>query len=370
MLLDTPGGAVMPMMDMTKTALNAPLPVIVYVYPAGAWAMSAGTFITMSAHIAAMHPNTSIGAAHPISLLGGNPDQQQKKGGSPGIEEQKVENAFSEQARVIAEARGRNTDWAVKAVRESKTASAREAVRLHVVDLLATDVPDLLRQVDGRKVTLADHRVVTLHTANAPTIEVEASVTERFLHVLADPNMLLILLALAGLGLMFELQNPGAILPGVVGGIALVLALYSMSVLSVNYAGVALIVFGMLLFLAEIKVASHGILTVGGVVAFILGALMLTNMALTPTLQVSWTVLITVTVVVVLFFLFVIGAGLRAHLRKVQTGVEGMIRERGRVVERLAPLGAVMVEGERWRAKALEERSRPARKWKSSPKTA
>jgi len=352
-LLDTPGGAVAPMTEMTKTILNAPLPVIVYVYPAGGYAMSAGTFITMSAHVAAMQPNTSIGAAHPISLLGGEPAPA-KKGEAPGAVEQKLENAFAEQARVIAEARGRNTEWAANAVRQSKTATAREAVTLHVVDLLADDLPDLLRKLDGRQVILASKHTVTLHTAGARTVELDATVTERFLHVLADPNMLLILLALAGMGIMFELQNPGAILPGVVGGISLLLALYSMSVLSVNYAGVALIIFGLLLFLAEIKVTSHGVLTVGGIISFVMGALMLTNVALTPTLQVSGLVLATVTVLVAGFFLFVIGAGVRAHLRKVQTGAEGMVRTKGRALDRLAPSGEVMVEGERWRAKAVD----------------
>ena len=330
-ILDTPGGAVMPMTEMTKTILNAPLPVIVYVYPGGAYAMSAGTFITMSAHVAAMQPGTSIGAAHPISLLGGEPEQGKEKG-QPSAVERKLDNAFAEQASVIAEARGRNTEWAAQAVRESKTASAREAVKLHVVDLLADDVPDLLHKVEGRQVELSNKRSVTLHTAEARTVEIEPTVTERFLHVLADPNMLLILLALAGLGIAFELQNPGAILPGVVGGICLLLSLYSMSVLSVNYAGVAFIVFGLLLFLAEIKVPSHGILTVGGIIAFALGALMLTNVALTPTLHVSWVVLITTTALVATFFLFIVGAGVRAHLRKVQTGAEGMIGERGHAV--------------------------------------
>ena len=294
--------------------------------------MSAGTFITMSAHVAAMHPDTSIGAAHPISLLGGAPEPEKEKGKEtePSAVERKLENAFAEQASVIAQARGRNTEWAAMAVRQSKTASAREAVKLHVVDLLADDVPDLLNKLEGRKVELSNKRSVVLHTAGVQTTEVEATVTERFLHVLADPNMLLILLALAGLGIAFELQNPGAILPGVVGGICLLLSLYSMSVLSVNFAGVALIVLGMLFFLAEIKVPSHGILTIGGVIAFALGALMLTNVALTPTLHVSWVVLTTVTVLVAGFFLFVVGAGVRAHLRKVQTGAEGMIGERGR----------------------------------------
>ena len=201
--------------------------------------------------------------------------------------------------------------------------------------------------------TLPGGRTVVLHTVSAEVVEIEPTLSESFLHVLADPNILLILLALASLGIMFELQNPGSILPGVVGGIALLLALYSMAALPINYAGVALIIFGLLLFLAEVKVASHGILTVGGIIAFVMGALMLTNVALAPTLRVSGQVLIVVTALVAAFFLFVIGASVRAHLRQVQTGVEGMIRERGRALERLAPAGEVMVAGERWRAKAV-----------------
>ena len=266
----------------------------------------------------------------------------------------KIENAFSQQAKVIADQRGRNVAWAEKAVRESITASAKDAVKLHVVDLLADDVNDLLAKVEGRKVTLPGHRTVVLHTAGAPVQEVEATLSESFLHVLADPNMLLILLALAGLGIMFELQNPGAILPGVVGGIALLLSLYCMAVIPINFAGVGLIIFGMLLFLAEIKVPSHGILTVGGVTSFVIGALMLTDVALTPMLRVSWQVIMVVTVLVLLFFLFVVGASVRAHLRQVQTGREGMIRGHGHALEDLKPLGEVMVEGERWRARAVE----------------
>ena len=363
-LLDTPGGLVEPMTEMTKALLNAPLPTIVYVSPAGAYAMSAGTFITMSANIAAMQPATSIGAAHPVDIFGSSPggnapEEEGKKPATPSsdVMSQKIENAFSQQAKTIAERRGRNAAWAEKAVRNSIAATATEAVRLHVVDLMAEDVDDLLAEIDGRQVTLAGGRTVTLHTATARVEEIPANANESFLHVLASPNLLLVLLALAGLGLMFELQNPGAILPGVVGGIALLLALYSMAALPVNYAGVGLIVFGMLLLLAEVKVASHGILSVGGVISFVMGALMLTDVALAPAMRVSWQVLMVVTVLVAGFFLIVVGAAIRAHLRKVQTGVEAMRQAHGRALESLRPAGEVLVEGERWRARALEGES-------------
>jgi len=362
-LLNTPGGLGEAMKGMTEDLLNSPLPTIVYVYPAGAFAMSAGTFITLSANIAAMHPATTIGAAHPVELLSlPQPEQPEGKpagrmAGKPaqpssGVEMQKTVNAFAEQIRVIAEARGHNPDWAEKAVRESATLSAKEALRLHVIDLLADDPRDLLAKLDGREVTLPGKRTVKLQTASAAITEISPSVKESFLHVLANPNLLLVLLVLAGLGIMFELQNPGAILPGVIGGLCLLLALYSMAVLPVNYAGVGLIVFSMLLFLAEVKVVSHGILTVGGVISFVVGALMLTGSS-AHWLRVSWQVIVVLAALVVLFFLFVVGAGVRAHLRRVQTGEEGMLRRRGRALSPLEPGGEVFVEGERWRARAL-----------------
>jgi membrane-bound serine protease (ClpP class) len=356
-LINTPGGLAAPMKDMTEALLNAPIPTIAYVAPAGAYAMSAGTFITMAASIAAMQPNTSIGAAHPVDLFGTmpspQPEEEQGKP-APDVMTRKVENAFAEQAKVIAQARGRNTAWAEKAVRESITASAREAVKLHVVDLLADDVGDLMTKLDGRRVTLPEKRTVVLHTAGAPVVEIAPSTKEKFLHVLADPNLLLVLLALAALGIMFELQNPGAILPGVVGGLALLLALYSMAALPVSYAGVGLILFGILLFIADIKVASHGILTVGGLISFVVGALMLTNTPVAPALQVSWQVVLVVAVLVAGFFLFVVGASVRAHLRPVQTGQEGMSRQHGRALEALRPQGEVLVGGEIWKARAVD----------------
>lgn len=370
-LLNTPGGLGQPMKDMTETLLNAPLPTIVYVYPAGAYAISAGTFVTLSAHIAAMHPATTIGAAHPVQLFSmpkvpEAPEGEEGEGEGEGEEPapaaapsadvmmEKIVNTFAQQARVIAQARGRNEEWAESAVRESVTATATEAFELGVIDLLADDIEALLAAVDGQEVSLPGGRTVTLRTAGEPVIEVTATAKEQFLHVLADPNILLVLLVLAGLGIMFELQNPGAILPGVIGGLSLLLALYSMAVLPVNYAGVGLIIFAMLLFLAEVKVVSHGVLTVGGVTAFVIGALMLMDTSLSPALRVSWQVIVVMAVLIAGFFLFVIGAAIRAHMRKVTTGGQGLLGAGGRVVTKLDPKGQTIVEGELWRARAVE----------------
>jgi len=273
---------------------------------------------------------------------------------SKDVMSEKIVNTFAEKARVIAEARGRNGDWAEKAVRESDAIAAKDALELGVVDLLADDVDDLLAAISGREVSLPGGRLVTLETAGASLIEIPASPKERFLHVLADPNILLVLLVLAGLGIMFELQNPGAILPGVIGGLCLLLALYSMAVLPVSYAGVALIIFAMLLFIGEVKVVSHGVLTVGGMASFVIGALMLVDTPYSSALRVSWQVIVVMAVLVAAFFLFVVGAALRAHMRKVETGEQGLSKARGRALTNLKPTGSVFVQGERWRARAAE----------------
>ncbi len=372
-LLNTPGGLGEPMKDMYEALLNASLPTIVYVYPAGAYAISAGTFVTLSAHIAAMHPATTIGAAHPVRLfsppeLPEEPEERADEGEGEGgaeaerarqkpasdVMDEKIVNTFALQARVIAEARGRNADWAEEAVLHNAVLSAREAVDQGVIDVLADDIPRLLAAVDGWEVSLPGDRMAVLTTREAPVEEIKATAKENFLHVLADPNILLVLLVLAGLGIMFELQNPGAILPGVIGGLCLLLSLYSMAVLPVNYAGVGLIAFGMLLLLAEVKVVSHGVLTVGGVVSFVTGALMLMDTPLESAVRVSWQVILVMAVLVVLFFLFVVGAAVRAHMRKVETGEQGMIKQKGRALTALNPRGSVMVEGERWWARAAE----------------
>ena len=357
--LSTPGGLGEPMLRMTKALLNSPLPTVIYVYPAGGFAISAGTYITLSANIAAMHPATTIGGAHPANLFSmpeSGQEGEDKGGGrakpSSDAAMDKITNTFAEQAKVIAKVRGRNVEWANQAVRESKVVSAEEALKLGVVEIIADSPGDLLSQLDGRKVTVAGGAQVVLHTKGAMMREIPPSARERFLHNLANPDLLLILLVLAGMGIMFELKSPGAILPGVVGGICLLLALYSMSALPVTTAGVGLIIFAMLLLLAELKVPSHGILTVGGVISFVLGAVLLMDTSVAPAIRTSWQVIIVMAVLLVLFFGFVVGAGIRAHRRKVGTGGEGLQQARGRALGLLAPAGEVLVEGERWRARA------------------
>jgi membrane-bound serine protease (ClpP class) len=346
--LDTPGGMGQPMIDMTEALLNSTIPTVVFVYPAGAWAMSAGTFITLATNVAAMNPDTNIGAAHPVGLFGGAPAPPHDP------ETQKILNAFAGRIGVIAKERGRDVAWAQQAVRSSATLSASDAVKMHVVNFLASDMPDLLAKLDGRVVTVAGNRKVVLHTVGAPLLLVPPSLKDQFLHLLSDPNMLLVLMVLAGMGLLFEFLHPGAIFPGIVGVICLLLTLYSMAVIPVRPAGVGLIVFALLLFAADVKLASHGVLTVGGIASFILGALMLTGGVASRGLQPAWVVILTLVGMLVLFFGFLVRAVYRARKRKVQTGEEAMLGEKGRALTALNPNGEISLEGELWKARSLE----------------
>ena len=339
--LDTPGGLERSMRVICQRLLNAPLPVIVYVAPTGARAASAGVFITMAAHVAAMAPATNIGAAHPVALGGGNADKTSMK---------KVENDAAAFARSIAAERGRNVEWAEKAVRESVSITDRDAVRLKVVDLVAESMPDLLAKVDGRTVRTTKGPV-TLATRGAPVTAIEIGMRDRFLNLITDPNVAYVLMMLGMLGLFFELSNPGVILPGVIGGISLILAFFAFQSLPINYAGLLLILFGIVLLVAEIKVVSHGVLAIGGIVAMALGSLMLYDVAEVP-FRISWPVILTTVGATALLFLFVLTAGVRALHRRPQLGAPGMIGQIGIAREPLAPIGHVAVRGELWRAVA------------------
>ena len=268
------------MRSIVQTILNAEIPVIVYVAPTGARAASAGVFITMAGHVAAMAPATNIGAAHPVAV-GGNVDKETLK---------KIENDAAAFARSIAADRGRNADWAEKAVRSSVSATEREAVRLKVVDLVAESVPDLLAKVHGRTVKTV-RGPVTLSTKDAVVRPIEVRFRDRFLALITDPNVAYILMMVGMLGLFFELSNPGVILPGVIGGISLILAFFAFQSLPINWAGLLLILFGVVLLLAEIKVVSHGVLTIGGVIAMVLGSLMLYEAPETG-FRISWWVIL------------------------------------------------------------------------------
>ncbi|MBI4308174.1 MAG: nodulation protein NfeD [Chloroflexi bacterium] len=349
--IDTPGGLDTSMREIVQGIVNARVPVITWVAPAGARAASAGMFIVMAGHIAAMAPNTAIGAAHPVSL--GNSTQ----GGQDKVMESKVEADAAAYARSIAELRGRNKEWAENAVRlpdpSKGSATADEALKLNVIDLTAKSRDELLEKVDGRKVHLFSGDV-TLRTRLAPQEVVEMSPIEGFLFAISNPNVAFILLSLAMIGLFFELANPGAILPGVVGGVLLLLALYSLGSLDVNWTGLLLIAFAFLLFLAEIFVTSHGVLAVGGIVSLALGAMLLFSKS--PLFALDLRLLGGMSLALLAYFVFVVVMVRRAHQQRVTVGgVDALIGRTAVARTDLAPQGYVFIEGERWLAQSEGE---------------
>ena len=340
--LDTPGGLDLAMRDIAKGILNAPIPVIVYVSPAGARAASAGVVITMAAHIAAMAPGTNIGAAHPVSIgIGGGSDKTMME---------KVESDAAAYVRGIANKRGRNEEWAERAVRKSESITAEEALRLKVIDIVATDIPSLLGQINGREVVTSSGKVV-LKVEGAIVREKKMGARQRVLSALSDPNIAYILLLVGLAGLYFEFAHPGVILPGVVGGISLILAFFALQTLPVNYAGILLILFGILLFIAEIKVISHGLLTVGGIISLVMGSLLLFDSP-EPALRVSLKVMLPAVTLISLFFAGVVALVIKAHMRKRQMGKEGMIGIEGRAVTDVFAEGKVLIRGEYWNARS------------------
>jgi membrane-bound serine protease (ClpP class) len=345
--MDTPGGLMASTHVIVKDILAAEVPVVVYVAPSGARAGSAGVFITLSANIAAMAPGTRIGAAHPVSL-GMTPTQKDSTGSS--VMDEKVLNDAVAFIRSIAERRGRNADWAELAVRESKSITEKEALELKVIDLVTPSIDSLLIALNGRKVSL-NLGEKTLDTKDATIVDYSMSFRYRFLDLISDPNIAYILLLLGIYGLFFELYNPGAILPGIVGGICIILAFFAFQTLPINYAGVLLILLSIVLFLLEIKVTSYGMLTIGGVLSLILGSIMLVESPV-PAFRVSLGVIFPAALVTALFFVFAVGMGIRAQARKPTTGSEGIVGEIGVVEKALKPRGQIMVHGELWAAEA------------------
>ncbi len=342
--MDTPGGLMKSMRIICKDILAARVPVVVYVSPSGSRAGSAGVFITLAAHIAAMAPGTNIGAAHPVGLGGqGSSDSSQ-------VMEKKVTNDAVAFVRTLAETRGRNADWAEKSVRESASITETEALELNVIDYIAESPDSLLALIDGDTIHLEDKDVV-LATKDAEINIVPMNWRLKMLSFLADPNIAYILLLLGIYGIFFELYNPGAVFPGVVGGVCLILAFFSLQLLPVNLAGILLIVLALVFFLLEIKIASYGLLSIGGVISFLLGSLMLFDVSISG-VKVSLSVIIPATLFTALFFLFAVGMGIRAQRRKVTTGMEGLIGEIGEVVTPLTPSGTVLLHGELWKAVA------------------
>ncbi len=346
-VLNTPGGALGAMQEITGRILNARVPVVVYVYPQGAWAGSAGTFITMAGNIAAMAPGTTIGAAHPVSSGGENIQTDERE---------KITNFSVSIIQNIARARGRNADWAADAVRNSKSATAQEALDLKAIDLLATDLNDLLNKIDGKTVKTAAGEI-TLHTQRVGINNIDLNLPELFLHTLVDPNLALILLQLGLLAIAVELYNPGATFPAVFGGICLVLAFVALGNLPVNWGGVILIFASVIVFIVDVKVNSF-VLTGGGFVMFILGALLLFT-PLTPTaptmpeISVSPILIFALAGIMAAFFVFLLGAAVRGRNYPVLSGNEALIGAQGIATSDLNPDGMVRVRGEEWTASAV-----------------
>ncbi len=341
--LDTPGGLDTSMRLIIRDIAASSFPVVVYIWPSGGRAASAGVFITLAAHVAAMTPGTNIGAAHPVAMGGGEMDKTMKD---------KVENDAVAYVKSITQQRGRNAKWAEDAVRKSVSVTEQEALDLKIIDLVAKDLPDLLGKLDGRDVPMGARHVV-LRTKDAPLREFPMGWRMEMLKALSDPNIAYILMTIGTIGILAELYNPGAVLPGVVGAISLILAFYSFQSLPVNYAGVLLMLLGIVLFILEVTVTSYGVLALGGVTAMILGSLMLFK-AEAPFLKVSWTVILPVVSLATAFTLLVVGMGVRAMRRRPTTGQEGMVGLVGVARSDFSPHGQLLVRGELWDAVSSE----------------
>jgi membrane-bound serine protease (ClpP class) len=340
--LNTPGGLLDSTQTIVQSFLGSTVPVVVYVAPTGATATSAGCFITIAASVAAMAPATTIGAAHPVSI-GGFPSGGEQK--TDDTMKQKLENFSVSYIETIAAKRQRNVEWAKSAVKESASISAEKALQLKVVDLIAADLPELLKQLNGRVV---DGK--TLKTTNAEVSEIKMSASEHVFQKLWRPEVMFVLMLIAIYGIIGELTTPGAILPGVVGAIALVLALYLAAILPVNVTGLVLIALALMLFIFDIYAPTHGVLTVGGIISFLIGSLMLFNRA-DPLFRLSLSYIIPATLITAAFFVFVIGKGLGAQRLPVRAGAETLL---GKSVTAVTPIdsrgGWIFVEGEHWNA--------------------
>jgi len=344
--LDTPGGLVDSMREIVKKMMSADIPVVVYVAPEGARAASAGVFITMAANIAVMAPATHIGAAHPVTM----------EGKMDKTMEAKVVNDLAAMARGIAEKRGKNAKWAEEAVRKSVSITETEALKERVIDLIAPDIPSLLKAIDGKTVELVLGKK-TLRTKGAQVQEIEMGFRFRLLEIISNPNIAYILMILGFYGLYFELSNPGAIFPGVAGAICLILAFYALHTLPINYAGLMLIILGIGLFIAEAFITSHGVLGIGGTIAMLFGSIMLIDSS-SPALQISWAVIIPAVAMSALLFIITVSVAIKVYREKADTGKEGLIGMQAEAKTDIHADGQVFLRGEYWSAWSDEPISR------------
>ncbi|MEO0292827.1 MAG: nodulation protein NfeD [candidate division WOR-3 bacterium] len=351
LLLDTPGGLDEAMREIVKDELNSKIPIVVYVHPSGARDASAGVFITLAAHIAAMTPGTNIGAAHPVAISPGREDREGK------TEETMIKKAREDAAayiRSIAEKRNRNARWAEKAVRESASVTAEEALRLKIIDLVVPTVDELLEKIHGKEVSLP-MGTKKLNTKNAEKKNVPMSPREEFLKIISNPNVAYILFIVGLYGLIFEIRSPGGIFPGLLGALCLILAFYSFQTLPINYAGVALIILGIAMFVMEVLTPTYGPLTIGGIVSMSLGSMMLIKSE-ANFLQISKPIIFAVVGTTALFLLFALGAVAKVMRKKPTTGKEGLIGGIGKALSDITQEeGKVFIRGEYWNAVAEEK---------------
>ena len=369
-LMDTPGGLLNSTKDIVKVLLNSEVPVIVYVYPRGATATSAGVFITLSAHVAAMSPGTSIGAAHPVMLGGGQrgpgKPEEKKDDKSSDVMNEKIENFASSFIESIAEERGRNAKWAVESVRKSASVTADEALRKKVIDIISPDIPTLLSEIDGKEIKLSG-KSVRLETAGAETQRLEMSLRQKVVNILSTPDIAFLLLSLGSLGIFLEFYNPGMIFPGVAGLIALLVGFVSLQILPFNYAGLILLFVAMALLISEVYVTSYGLLSLAALGCLVFGGLLLFD---TPDsdLRVSKGTLAAVAITIGLLSVFIVYLGVKSFKVPVQGGFEGMVGQKGEIVSWSKKSGKVYIGGEYWEATGEREFS-PGEKIKVTEST-
>lgn len=344
-VLDTPGGLMESMRQIVKKMLSAEIPVVVYVAPSGARAASAGVFITMAAHVAAMASSTNIGAAHPVTLGGKEQDKAMME---------KIVNDTVAYAKSIARKRGRNDEWAAKAVEKSVSITEEEALKLKVIDLISPSLDNLILQLNGRKIAMDEKKVLVLNTKDAKINQISMTWKDKLLDAISHPQIAYLLFLLGMMGIYFEISNPGAILPGVIGGISIILAFFALQVLPVNYAGLALMILGVILFIAEIKVTSYGLLSVAGIFSLLMGSIMLIDNP-TEYLRLSWQVIIPAVAVSAGFFIFAVTMAIRSRLKKPTTGIEGLAGRIGIAESDFRPDGRVAVYGEIWSAESEDK---------------
>lgn len=342
-LLDTPGGLDTSMRDIIKNIMDSSVPVIVYVYPSGSRAASAGAIILLSSHIAAMAPGTNVGAAHPVTI------------GKEKVEKEVIQKAVQDAeayARSIAMKKGRNVEWAAKAVKESSSITAKDALEKRVIDVMADNIDELLVKIDGKTVDVRGTQV-TLRTKSAIRVDIEMPIKYKFLSYLSDPNVAYILMMMGIYGILFEIYSPGAIFPGVIGGISMILALYAFQTIPISFAGLALIFLGVIFFVLELKIVSHGLLGIAGVISIVIGSIMLIDLPYSV-LSISWKTILVVTIVSAAFIFGVLSYAVKAQLSKVKTGMEGLIGETGVARTAILNKGKVSLHGEIWQARSDE----------------